>query len=160
MCSVCNGCQGPKTIPFVLLSDGRIPSAGEQNRPAQPRQWFSCQHAGKLVDRRASETSGARSGLRSSASASSHRRAASILKILQEGPDKGHLTAKARSCCRPSPMLLATAWQCQWCFPRWIPCPCKAHADSLPSSSVPHVLLCMSSCAVDATRADPICRMT
>ena len=41
--------------------------------------------AGKLVGRRASETS-----------ASSHRRAASLLKILQDGPDKGHLTAKVR----------------------------------------------------------------
>ena len=53
-------------------------------------------HAGKLVDRRASETSGARSGHRSSASAASHRRAASLLKILQDGPDRGHLTAKVR----------------------------------------------------------------
>ncbi len=77
----------PACCPDTCMSNKRDMSASHRRLPA---------HAGRLVDRRASETSGARSGLRSSASASSHRWAASLLKILQDGPDRGHLTAKVR----------------------------------------------------------------
>ena len=81
----------------VVTAPARCPDTCMTHRPdtiASHRQMHA--RAGRLVDRRASETSGARSGLRSSASASSHRRAASLLKILQDGPDRGHLTAKVR----------------------------------------------------------------